>query len=312
MKQITFWTAIPLIALASCKNAEGNNVQSTDAVHLFFNLEKGKTYSYEIDAESVIKQEYNGQKMDMNMTIAGDMTFDVKDKNDNETSLQAHYNSLKFSMITPQGTLGFNSNNADSTDKFSKILSAVIGQPMDIKMAKNGSVTSVSGFDKIFKNMTIAMPDLTVDEKEQAQMQLEQMYGEEAIKNNFKQISSYLPNKPVKVGDTWTITDTMNQNGLSIINETTYKLEQIENSEATISGKNTIKPNPNFNSMANATYTGSGENSFKINRNTGWIISGTGKMQLKGVMKIDEVQGGSNAEMPIEMNFNTKYSGKQL
>lgn len=312
MKHLTVLSTISLLAFMSCKNAEGSNyANSNDELNLALNLEQGKTYKYIIDTESSIKQEYNGQKMDMNMTITGDMSFDVKEKAGDITNMDAIYNSMKFSMITPQGTLGFNSNNQDSTDVFSKIMSTIIGKKLSISMTKNGSISNVKGFNEIFDGMTKAIPELTNDENEQAKMQLEQLYGEESIKSNFKQITGYLPNKKVKVGDKWNVTDTLNQNGLSFINEATYELLKIDKNDVTIKGTTKIYPNPNFNSLANANYTGSGDMEFKINKNTGWIISGTGTQTMKGSMKIDEMQGNAPSEIPLEMKITTKYSGLQ-
>ncbi len=88
------------IIFTSCQS------QNTD---LSLRLEKGKEYKQVINSEITIDQEISGQKINMEMTINGTMTFLVTDITESGYDMESQYKKLSMSMKMPQGTMEFNS-----------------------------------------------------------------------------------------------------------------------------------------------------------------------------------------------------------
>lgn len=112
MKNI-FTLILGVILLTSCQ---------AKSIDLKFNLEKGKEYKQVTSSKISIIQEINGQKINMGMTLNGNMTFLVKAVNSNNYNMDVKFTQLSMAMQMPQGTVEFSSEKNDANDIFSSIL----------------------------------------------------------------------------------------------------------------------------------------------------------------------------------------------
>jgi hypothetical protein len=93
----------------------------------------------------------------------------------------------------------------------------------------------------------------------------------------------------------------MTQNG-------SYKLESLDKKTGTISGELVVESAPGTMEMNGAQITpdirGLGKIELTVDTETGWMISGTARQQLKGEMSVNAQ--GSTFTIPVEINSDTE------
>src|SRR5437868_420280 len=89
---------------------------------LGFNLMNGTTYYHTMQSSSSIKEDINGQNINMDMTISGKIAYRVKNFKDTVYDMDVTYEELAMTMKLPDREMTFNSNKKDENDIYSTIL----------------------------------------------------------------------------------------------------------------------------------------------------------------------------------------------
>ncbi len=93
-----------------------------------------------------------------------------------------------------------------------------------------------------------------------------------------------------------------------------YKLENLDKNSALINAEITIASAPGTMEMNGAQITpdisGLGKFELTIDPETGWIIHGTSKQQMKGELGV--VAQGNSLTIPIEINTNTEITSLEV
>jgi hypothetical protein len=115
--------------------------------------------------------------------------------------------AIRSEVTTPNGTLVVdtaapsNAANDPVGGPLTKMLQAVVGQPIDIVFAPDGTVGTVQGGSKLLERIRgAANPNAQTAMSSQA---LTALYSDEAIRTMLEQSFPKLPPRPVKTGDTW-------------------------------------------------------------------------------------------------------------
>lgn len=124
----------------------------SQSAELSLKLENGKEYKQVTNSKATIIQEFDGQKMDMGMTINGTMSFLVKASNENGYSMETKFEKLSMSMQLPHGTLEFCSEKNDDNDIFSKILGSMKNKTFEVTMSKLGKITEVKNVEALWES----------------------------------------------------------------------------------------------------------------------------------------------------------------
>ena len=272
-------------------------------VKLSFNPAKGETYLYRFDTEMLQKQTINEQEMTMNSTMEMVVEMIIRDKSKSEISVDYAYKEIVMAMSAPMVNMTFDSKNSDENlseveKMMAKIFRGFIGKTMNIKFRPDGSVLSVSGFEAIMNDMINNMVSVCPPEEQQAMLQtvgaLSQSFNDEAIKNQFSQSFTTYPDKKIRVGDSWSGSNTIAMAGLMNADmEILNTLTSIKNNVATIDAVSTFK----FTNVAGTDGELSGESKGEstIDAKTGMLINSTSTLTLDGKLV---VQG---MEIPVSM-----------
>ena len=289
-----FTLIIASIILTSCQS------QSTD---LSLRLEKGKEYKQITNSKATIIQEVNRQKMNMVMTIAGTMTFFVKDISANGYSMDTKFETLNMSKKMPKGKMNFRSEKNDPNDIFSAILGAMKGKTFEVVMSKTGKITEVKNVEALWGIAINQFEQLPEMQKEQIKAQIMKAYGAEALKGNIEMVTAIYPDKPVNKGDKWTI-NTKLESGMSAKMTTDYEFTDLTSDYALIKGNSNIETADKdayieSNGMPmKYDLTGSMISEIKVDKNTGWIIEAKINQEIKGDVYIKE-----NPQVPNGMKI---------
>lgn len=205
-KLISLVIAIPvlvtIISIQSCKSPTAGKV-------LKFNLEKGKTYDYEMIWD--MDQQMMGQ--DSKINISGGYTIAVTDDKDNVKTLKAVYKDFKMYMKMmgmeinidtdkPGEPLSEADIKANPLGMMSRMFAGIKGKEFTMKVDGEGKVLEVSGFEQIVNGMVDSI-EVAEDIKMQMRASLKDQFNEQNIKDQFAQVFTIFPDKEVKVGDTW-------------------------------------------------------------------------------------------------------------
>lgn len=269
--------------------------QSTD---LMLNLEEGQVYRQRTSSTATINQNISGQEINMVMTINGTMSFLVKSQTAAGYELETSFNSLSMSMEMPQGKLEFSSENADSTDVFSTILSAMKEKSFLTIMDKKGKVSEVRNVESLWDNAINNFEQIPPMQREQIKAQIMKAYGAEALKGNMEMVTSIYPEKPVQIGDKWNVVTNL-ESGISAIMTTEYELVTIADDYVQIGGSSVIQTADKdayveTNGMPlKYDMKGSMVSEIKVDKSTGWIREAKISQEISGDAYIK-----GNSQMP--------------
>jgi hypothetical protein len=132
---------------------------------------------------------------------------------------------------------------------------------------------------------------------------LETMLNEKALKTMIESVTVYLPGKEVKKGEKWEINSTVSGGGMDMSQASTFQLVNLNRDEAEITGDIVVESLPGTMDMGGAQITpdirGIGKTTLLVDPDTGWLLSGKSKQQLKGEMSV--TAQGNSFNIPIEI-----------
>lgn len=232
--------SVTALVIHSCKTsgAASGNV-------LKFNLEKAKTYDYEI----VWHMDQKISDQDTKISLGGIYSVEVIEEKDGIKKLTGMYKSFKLYMKMAGLEMDIDSEKpVEPIDQaelkqnpmgmMSRIFSAIKGKSFSMQVDEEGKVLSVTGFDQIINGM-VDSTGADENAKLQIRASLRDQFNEQAVKDQFAQIFTIFPNKKVKVGDNW---EKHLQTGGKVPAKflTVYTVKQIEGDHVTLNAKSNI------------------------------------------------------------------------
>lgn len=293
-----------ILILGSAIEVSGQN--------LSLNLKVGETYYQNTSSNIQIKQEVQGQSMKIDMTVSSKLGFLVKEIQDDNYLLDAHYNSLAMKTSSPFGNMDISTEKAsDPKDMMSNVISKMLNNSFEILMKKDGSIEKINNLEEMFSHVFDDYPDVSQLQKAQIINQLKQSYGENSFRGNIEIVTAIFPDKDVKVNDTWTNQISIESN-IRVIMDSKYTLKELADDYAVISvvAKSETSDSGEFeeiNGMPTKFNLG-GEMSgtIRIDRQTGWIEKSDFHQEFKGDVEIGDnpsIPGGM--KIPMEMISDT-------
>jgi len=116
-------------------------------------------------------------------------------------------NEIRSELKTPTGTVVVDTANPSETsndpvaETMSKMLAAVVGQPITIVLGPDGTVRSVGGGSRLLERILEA--GNASRDSAAASQALSSLYSDDALRSMLEQSFPKLPPQPVKPGDTW-------------------------------------------------------------------------------------------------------------
>jgi hypothetical protein len=167
----------------------------------------------------------------------------------------------------------------------------MVGREFTMQMARNGQIVGFSGLDQIMDNIQaeLALP-------EAAAKDFRERFGEDSLRQMLERVIVVYPDKPLRVGDSWSrrsVTD----RGLSAIMENTWTLKSAKGGVAELEVRSKITPNPEAPPTQvgpmSMSYKLSGEQTGKVRIElaTGWMIDGDLEQKMSGEIVMDGLPG---------------------
>lgn len=305
MKKQLFILIVAILAVAFTSSKE----------KLALNLTKGKTYNQNMVTESTIKQQIQGQTMNIEMTITADMGYLVKEVTDQVFTMDVTYNKMAMKMSLPTGAMEYSSDKKVEGDLMSTILSNMINKPFTIKMSENGKVQEVTNIEKVFESAFTDLPNINEQQKQQILAQVMQSYGGDAIRGNLEMTTALFPETEVSKGDSWDVTTTI-ESGMTMTVKTTYTLTEVGPDYYLLNGVSTLetakdKVMDNMGMPLQYNLSGTMNATLKLSKSTGWVMDGTIDQIITGEAVIqDNPQVPGGMSIPMELNNKMTISGQ--
>lgn len=252
--------------------------------------------------------------MDIVMLVTGEMKYVVMGVTPTAYNIDVTYESMSMEMQMPQATMKFSSINPSAEDMFSQVLAGMTNKPFQVELSKNGKVLSVKNVGTLFETAFDKFPNVTAEQKDQVKNQLEQSYGEKSFAANMEMMFAIYPDKPVKMGEKWTIEGKLKSSITANVSSTYQYVEDGADfrkihGTSTITADDTgeyIKSNGvDLRFSMNGTMT----SDIKVDKKTGWVLEAKVTQDITG-----EAHVKGNEQMPdgmsIPMTIKTEVINK--
>lgn len=315
MRKLLFLLSLSIVIL-SCGTEDGGNENKQLQLH----LEKGARYEFNQSSTMSIKQEIQGQPMNMEMELVANTTFEVTDQTDSIYTLKTQMTRVKMSISNAGMSISADSDEeADSTNLvqqlFAVMVKEMVNKPYTVMMTTKGSIQSVEGLEAIYQSametMAAQFPDISPMQINAATAQMKQAYGEEAMKSSLEMNLNVYPGTVVKTNDTWTKNINM-QSGMDAKYDVEYTYVGDEADGIHLKGTGTLQTADKdayqkIEGMdARYDLNGKYDAEYVLDAKTGWVKKATIKQSTSGNVEIKpgpQLPDGMN--IPMEMTGTT-------
>jgi hypothetical protein len=284
-------------------------------VEINFKLTKGKVYEQTVESQTNVKQEAMGQTIEINTISKVKTALEVMEEKAEGNVYNVWYKGMEmeFNGMGQEQRFCSDTTLLTAVDPMSEVLSKVTNKKFQATIARQGSVTDISGLELIISSATKS--EMGVEAQGDLAKQLLQSYGNEGLKSSLESFTDIFPGKSVKEGESWSKTQTLNA-GMPVISKTTYTLKEIRGTEVQIDIEGTLEVDPanarsNLNGM-DATYfvEGTRKGSLLVEISTGWVKAGTLSDDLEGsITLIPDPSMTEGIVVPMKVSTTTSFSG---
>jgi hypothetical protein len=207
----------------------------SNEVSFKFNVPKGAKFSYSVGMDMNANQAMMGQEMKINSKITFVYLFEVLNDSAGWKTIRSTINRIGMN-VNGGGIMmkiDTDSTNTDTTGpmaKIGQIFGAMKGGQFTFTMNENGEVGQMTGMQEMVQKISNSMgADAAV-----ASETMSKVFNEQAFKQNLQQSFAMYPGKPVKPGESWNKTLTMDNNGMIMKLNNTYTLDSAANGVARV------------------------------------------------------------------------------
>lgn len=293
-----------IVALACCLISVSALAQKTYVLKQDYPV--GKRYDYAINSDQIVNQKVAGKESDFIQNIGTDYTFEVKEAQGTDKNINVIYKRINMKSVGMGRELIIDSDKeeAGKQNPFAGLRNA----SFSMILSSNGSVKSISGMDKMISEMARKMTSDTTQIKPII-VSLSKQFNAEVVRQTMESSLKIFPDKPVKIGDSWTINTKMHVT-MPVESITTYTLKEVNGNVAVLAIRGTLISKGEFDSMGNkmtSDLKGLNVGDAQVDLKTGMILNSHTRTELYGKMKsvdqdIDFDIQGINKVVGKEMN----------
>ncbi|WP_231491071.1 DUF6263 family protein [Pedobacter sp. Leaf170] len=265
----------------------------------------GKKYAYTINSDQIISQKVDGKESNYIQNVGTDYTFEITEAKALDKNIKVVYNRVRIKSAGMGNELILDSdiNEVGKPNPFSGLKNA----SFSMLLSANGSVKSVSGVEKMVTDMVGKITTDTAQTRA-VKASLSKQFNAEVIKQTMESALKISPDKPVKVGDSWTIVSKVNIT-MPIESTTKYTLKEVKGNIGVLTVSGNLLSKGEFEVMGTKTQTdlkGLNIGDAQVDLTTGMISSGHTRLELYGKIK------SAGSESDFDLEGITKITGKEI
>lgn len=303
MKIISSFILIALISFSAYSQKKAD---------LTYNLELNKVYLVKNVVVQNTNQTVMGNEQSIQTNVTSVLSLKPLKQMEGEMMVQVRFDTILTTISQPpmeiNSTRPGDLNSTDPAQVMECIMNRMTNSTFVVKMTNTGRVVEFMNLkptvDGILQGIDSIQGQAAPFIKQRAEMMVEEV----SLKSMIESTTAYLPGKVVKTGEKWESNIKLAGGGMLMAQNGTYKLEDLDKKTATISGDLVVESEPGTMDMNGAQITpdirGIGKTNLTIDAETGWIIKGESKQQLKGELAVNAQ--GNNMTIPIEINTTSE------
>ena len=281
-----------------------------------FKLNPNKVYKQETKLVSNTTQTVQGNEMQSKNVVTSTTYMEVKDEGDTSSIYSVWYDELSMQIEGMGMNQSFSSDTSSlsSVDPMSSILAGLIEKKFDATINTKGKVTYVEKLEEIIES---AVGTAGGAQAEMIREQISSSFGDGGFAKNIEMSTRIVPDKAIKVGDSWEV-EQFTSTGMPLILTSTYTLKSVNDGIATIGVDGSLKVDPKNAKTTlqgmNATYymDGTRTGEIEIEVSTGWMQKGSLTDNIVGSISIEaNAQVPNGMTIPMEMNNETTISSTE-
>jgi Family of unknown function (DUF6263) len=185
-------------------------------VDLKLKLDKGKPFYQEVTTETKQDMTVMGMKISQTQKQTFYFSWTPKDKDkDGNWIVTQKIEGVKLDIEIGGNKIPFDSTKPEAgAGPLTEFFKALVGSEFTLTIGKDMKVAKIEGRDEFLKKLSST--------NQQMEPLLKQILSDESLKQMADPTFSVVPDKPVKAGDTWQKTSTLNMGPIGSF-ETTYK-----------------------------------------------------------------------------------------
>lgn len=269
-----------------------------DTFDFRYNLEKGKTYPMTLTVKGTHSASDGKETVKMTNENKKTIEYHVKDFSNGIYTLEVKSKHYSEKMTDQTGkTIAYDTNGPKPADKDVafpwSIYKAMIGKTYTLKIDQKGKVVAVEGLDKIRQQIEASVKNgLSAEEQKFVSEMLKASLSKEVISGQFEETMNIYPDKKLKLNETWSDKQNLNQGGMKGNSDLTRTLANVDskNTKITVKGNQKLNGSDSQQGMsmsanANADVTGT----ILIDTQSGWInnVNLTKKESMKRTIEMN-------------------------
>jgi hypothetical protein len=277
--------------------ALGAHAAADDKITLTLKLEKGATYDVELSSK--VSQSTTLLKSEISQNTATDLTARLAVEEISETgvmTIRVTYKSLKMELDNPSAKMSGDSATTKGVSPADKMCAALVGKSFTVDLDALGNVTKIGDVKELIDGVATTLAADWGQSKVLTVSQLTPLFNETALAQQFAAGLKIFPDRPVAVGEKWTIKSPAAAAGAFPVNsESTFTLRE-KNTNAVIASETRFASPKDHKSTVNGentlvNVTGAGGGTIEVDLKTGMTWKTTSNSQLAGTLVISSPDG---------------------
>ncbi|MGC9342407.1 MAG: DUF6263 family protein [Bacteroidales bacterium] len=289
-----------------------SGIYSQEKILLRFNPQEGLSYISEYDMNTVIDQEFMGidQQIRMNMLMRTETR--VEESSDLENLLSMSYERLAIETVTPMTSLSIDTDANDDQPGI-EYLRLMTKKNFEITVNKLGEIESVEGLEKIISEITEKI-EQDNPAAQSYKNTLDDAFGVDNIKNNFRQTTPAYPENEVGIGDKWSYDQLTRTAQFEFKTRNTSEIKDIKANLVLIQTNSSIETPGNKTIQiegitANVTMKGNQVAEVSVDRVSGVPLKGVIKQDIAGELILDmSDQGMQYMNVPMKISTRIEFT----
>lgn len=283
--------------------------QSTD---LKYKLEKGKTYKVKSTSTYNQKMTVQGMERITETNSISYVSLKMLDAKPDFFLAEVKFDTTKTTVSMPPMELNSAEEGDINSENVVEVMKCIMNRlsksTIVAKMSYTGHVQDIMNH-ALIKKTVLAGTDSLKGQAAMAKGQIEMMVDKEALIGTIESVTAYLPNAEVKQGGKWETSFISKNGGVGMNITTNYALKELSKKNATIAGDVIVEPDSSEPMMMNGAeitneLRGLGKSNMEVDPSTGWIKSGSSKIQLSGNMHVKAQ--GQDMTLPLEAQITSE------
>jgi len=282
------------------------SLMAQSPVNLKLNLDKGKTYKIKTTSKQAIQQTVNGQSYALDVYSNSVVSYKVLKQENDVMDIEFKFDTIATKIVSPMFNKETNSAKPAGNEPVEKIMNKMSTFKLIAKISTAGKFVDFVNFAKFKDSVMFVIDSIPGSKRDDARKLAEGLLKETAVKSMIEPLFAYLPDKAVKVGDTWETSYFNTSNNISLVLLNSYTLKGMENNQATVSGQAEMESMPSNDPSAQTSQELKGTSTFDctLDIKTGLLLKSTSKGNFEGATIMNN--NGKETRIPMKVDSQSE------